>query len=178
MSESIDVRTFHATLTDVLLPMGLNLDEVRLEGEKLHGEKKPFRITLEQPGKLEVVVSEASLTIFLNKKAPGGLQDLEIQVRNGRLFIDGRVRMIIEVAASAVCTLRIVDGKQLFVDLESVDVLGVGAKTLVQNQLDSINPVLDASDLPLDATLTEVHAEDGRVVLRGLVSPPPGTSPS
>jgi len=73
--------------------------------------------------------------------------------------------------ASAICTLRIQEGEALYVDLESVDVLGVGAKNLVQNQLDKINPVIRMSDLPIEAALTDWVIEDGKLILEGDVHP-------
>ena len=79
--------------------------------------------------------------------------------------------LVFDVPAKAVCTLRIVDGQKLFVDLESVEILGAGAKNLVQSQLDKINPVLDADSFPISATLTEVTTDAGVVTVRGTAAP-------
>jgi hypothetical protein len=153
--------------------MGLVLDWVELKGERIHLEKKPFRIELSKPGELEVMVSEKSLEKFLNEKAPGNMSGLEVTLLNGKIYVKGTAHIIVPIPAAAVCTLRIEGGQQLFVDIESVDVLGVGAKKLVQNQLDEINPVLDARDLPLEARLTSATVSQGAIVLRGEVEPKP-----
>jgi hypothetical protein len=171
VSEKLEVATIDAHLTGVVLPMGLKLDEAVIRGQGLHLVKEPFSIQLNEPGSLEVKVGESSLEQFLESQAPAGLRDFEVQLRDGRIFAKASIRMILEVRGLAICRLRIEGGKRLMVDLESVDVLGVGARNLLQAQLDQINPVLDADDLPVDATLTEVAIEDGNVVLRGTVLP-------
>jgi hypothetical protein len=171
--QTLDVGSFTARLEQVALPMGLVLDVVNVVGERIHLEKEPFQIQLASPGQLEVTVSEKSLEAFLNAKSPGNLSGFEVTLVNERIYIQATAHVIVPIKAAAVCTLRIEGGKQLFVDLESVDVLGVGAKKLVQSQLDSINPVLDASDLPLEARLTSSAVAKGAVVLRGEIEPKP-----
>jgi hypothetical protein len=52
-----------------------------------------------------------------------------------------------------------------------VNVLGAGPRQLVQKQLDSINPVIDASELPLNVTLGSVEVGGGKVLLKGRLSP-------
>ena len=167
----LELGSLNARLERLKLPMGLVLDRVDISGENVHLEGDPFKIELEKPGALEVVVSEKSLEAFLNEKAPGGLSGFEATLVNDKIYIQANMQMILTIRAAAVCTLRVEGGKQLFVDLESVDVLGVGAKNLVQKQLDSLNPILDASDLPLDATITSAKVAKGEIVVRGEVEP-------
>lgn len=162
---------FGASFDRLTLPMGLTVDHVLIQGAQAKVVSDPFKIELQEPGTIEAHLSSANLAAFLNKEAPGGLKDFSVAIRDGKLFVTATAKVIFEIKAEAVCTLRIQDGKKIFVDLESVEMFGVGAKSLVEQQLDKINPVLDAADFPLTVTLTRVEATDNEVVLYGTASP-------
>jgi hypothetical protein len=172
-NETLDVGEFTAHLRDIVLPMGLRVDDVRLYGRGLHLVREPFSAQLPTPGKLEVFVSEASLAEFLERQAPAGLKDFKVEARDGKLYVKAVKTMIVAIPATAVCTLRVEDKKRLMVELESVEVAGgTSIKTLVQNQLDRINPIVDADDLPMvKATIEEVRMERNGVILTGQVIP-------
>lgn len=170
-NKTLDVGTLKAELRDVLLPMGLNLSLVKISGEQIHLEQEPFEFRLSQPGELEVTVTQEDLQKFLTLKAPGSVKDFSIKLEDGLIFVEATARMIVEIRAKATCTLRIEEGKRVFVDLKNVDVLGVGAKGIVQNQLDQINPVLDVADLPVSAEIRTVRIENGVAVITGAIAP-------
>jgi hypothetical protein len=165
---TLDVGKVEVVLQDVALSMGLVINAITLHATNLHLEKEPFKVSAPEPGSLEALVLEDNLAAFLTKQAPGGLRDFQVQLKDGKIHVQASV-MIMKVVA--VCTLRIQDGAALYVDLESVDVMGVGAKNMVQSQLDKINPVLNADELPIKATLTDYEISDGRLVIRGQITP-------
>jgi hypothetical protein len=172
--EKLDVGEFTAHLRNLLLPMGLRVDDVRLSGKGLHIERSPFVITLAEPGEMEVFVGEAALSEFLDAKAPAGLRKFKVTAADGKLHVDAVKTVLVDLKANAVCSLRIEEGRRLMVNIESVDVAGAGIKNLLQNQLDKVNPILDAADFPVDVVLETVKAENGGVFLFGRVSPPGG----
>ncbi|MBC8064257.1 MAG: LmeA family phospholipid-binding protein [Chlorobia bacterium] len=166
--QSLDVGQVEVILQDLALPMGLVINGVTLHAKQIHLEKEPFKVQAPEPGTLEALVLAPNLADFLNKQAPGGLKDFKVELRDGKIHIQASIMIM---KAVAVCTLRIQDETKLFVDLESVDVMGVGAKNMVQSQLDKINPVLDAADLPIEARLTGYEIADGRLIIRGTIYP-------
>ena len=172
-NETLDIGEFTAQLRNLMLPMGLRVDDVRLYGKGLHLVREPFSAKLESAGQLEVFVSEASLAMFLEAQAPAGLKDFRVEARDGKLYVRAVKTVIVAFPANAVCTLRIENGRQLFVDLESVEVAGgASIKTLVQNQLDKINPIVDAADLPMvQARIDGLKVEAGGITLTGQVQP-------
>ncbi|MFZ4507262.1 MAG: DUF2993 domain-containing protein [Fimbriimonas sp.] len=171
MSQSLVVGPFQCSMANVVLPMGLNLDRVRLSGEGLRVAVEPFAIAAPKAGDLEVIVFQASLAAFLNKKQPGGLRDIEVELKEGRVYVTGTKRVLIDVRANAVCLLRVVEGTKIFVEVESVDLLGAGAKNLMQSQLDQMNPVLDLREFPVNATIESLHIAGGSMTLRGKIAP-------
>ena len=168
----VNVDGFEANLNGLMLPMGLRVDRVRIIGSGLQFSHDPFGVKTEEGGKLEVFVSEEDLAAFLNKSSPAGLKNVTVEAKNGMLHIRATKTVLIDVKAYVVCTLRIVDGKKLFVDLESIELMGVGPKQLMQTQLDKINPVIDTEDFPVLAHLETVDVTQGGILLRGRVWPP------
>lgn len=165
------VGAFGASFDRLTLPMGLIVDHVLIQGAQAKVVSDPFKIELQEPGTIEARVSASNLAAFLNKESPGGLKEFAVAIRDGKLFVGATAKVIFDIRAEAVCTLRIEEGKKLFVDLESVEMFGVGAKSLVEQQLAKINPVLDAAEFPLTVTLSRVELVDGEVVLYGTAEP-------
>jgi hypothetical protein len=166
---TVDVANVDVVLKDVALPMGLVVNAITIHGKGVHVAKEPFKFELSEPGTIEALLLAPNLASFLNKESPGGLRDFKVELRDGKIFVKASLMIM---KADAVCTLRIVDGSALYVDLESVDVMGVGAKNMVQSQLDKINPLLDANDLPIKVVLTDHSIADGKLTLKGTVEPP------
>ena len=171
-NQHVEVGPFAFSVKDVLLPMGLNVASVEVQGFGATIDSKPFAIGLLQPGTMEARVAEADLAAFLEQQAPGGIHGFAIRAEGGKLHVQAKKTVIVDLRITAVATLRIVDARQIWIDVESVDVMGTGAKNIVQSQISKINPVIDADDFPVEATLESVEVEAGWVVLRGTVSPP------
>ena len=169
MSEkhTVEVGDFHATFKNVLLPFGLRVHEVTIDAKDASVEHDPFSISVPVPGEIVVTVTEENLREFLEAEAPGGLSDFEIKLTEGKVFVEANAKVIVKVRAKAECSFEIVDGTKLFVRLDDVDVMGVGAHRLVEKQLGKVNPILDAADLPLAVTLTSVTIAEGVMLLRG-----------
>ncbi len=166
------VDQFDVCLEGLVVPMGLKLDTVHIRGKSLTIQSHPFEATAPEPGAMEVTCSAANIAAFLEKESPAGLRDFKVGLRDGKMYISAVKNMIVDIKANAVCSLKVVDGTKLFVELESVDAMGVGAKGLVQSQLERINPVLDTADLPLEATISEVETDNDCLIVRGTVAPP------
>ena len=171
---TLDIESFDANLRGLVLPMGLRVASVKVTGQGLNLSHDPFGAEIGEPGRLEVFVSEQDLGDFLNKMSPAGLKNVVVEAKNGVLHIRATKTVLIEVKAYATCSLRIVESKRLFVDLESIDIMGAGPKQLIQTQLDKINPVVDVDDFPVHATLEVVQVSQGGILLHGRVSPPTG----
>ncbi len=171
-NQRVQVGYVQANLRDVTVPMGLTVDSIKITAEGLDVQTHPMEAKVSQPGNLEVFVGEKSLANFLNKKSPGGLRNFVVHAKEGKLHIQASMVMLLEIRATAICTLRIVDGQQLHVDLESVQIMGTGATNLVQSQIEKMNPVLDVGEFPVRASLDTVQVADGGIILLGKVAPP------
>ena len=168
---AVEVAVLSARLNGFRLPMGLVISLVEVQGKGLFIQKRPFVIRLSEPGSFEAHVTDADLADFLNGKSPGGLKGFKVSSSKGVLTIEAVKSMLVEVPVKATCHLRIHQGQQLFVELESVEVMGAGAKNLVKSQLDKINPVLDMAEFPVDGSLLSVNSDAGVTILRGEVAP-------
>lgn len=164
---TVEVGRLHAKFYDLLLPFGLVVDEVDLNAEGATLDQHPFRIGVPQPGKVTVRVSQENLQKFIVSEAPPNLEAFEIRLHEGKVYVEADAKMVIKLHVKARCNLEIVEGRKLYVRLEEVELLGVGAKGLVEKQLEKLNPVLDVADFPFDLILESVHLAEGQVVLKG-----------
>ena len=171
MGEQIAIGRLEARFYNLKTPMGLVITEARIKGVNVIVATDPIMVKMSKPGEFEAFIDATALKVFLDEQAPGGLRDFEVDLKEGKLFVKATAVVIVPMRASAVCSLRIVEGEQIHVDLESVDVMGVGAKGLVEGHLAKVNPVLDVADLPLKVKLLSIGVEDAKVVVRGTASP-------
>ena len=166
------VEAFTATFEGVRLPIGLVVKTLMLTGTGIKITKHPINVSVTSPAKFEATVDEASIVAFLTKKAPGGLKEFEVELKNGSIHVRAVLKILVELRAAAVCRLVIKDGRQLVVELDSADVLAVGAKSLIKGQIDQLNPIFEVEQLPLPTVLEAVSVEDGLIRLTGTVMPP------
>lgn len=170
--QPIRAERLEAVLSGLLLPMGLRVQEIRLRGANASFDPETKQLSLEQEADLVALVTAADIAALLEKQAPGGMRGFSVSIAQGVLTVRATAKMLVlDVPALAVCRLRVDEGTKLMVELESVEVAGVGARNLVQQQLDQINPILDTTDLPFVVTMTEVMAEGDAVTIRGKARP-------
>lgn len=172
-SQNAAVGPWEIAFQNFVTPVGLEIAAVRLWGEGASMETQPFRYAMQGYAKLQALIHQSSLEAFIRTKLPDNMSNAVVTLEPGKVIVKATVKVILPVTATTVCTLRVVEGKQIFVDLVSVEMLGAGVKSLVQKQIDAINPVLDAADWPVDVQLESVTIEAGRIVVEGTVTPPP-----
>lgn len=166
------VDALTATFEGVKLPIGLVVRTLNVTGSGLSVASNPVAISMPSAGRFEAIVDEAAIVAFLTAKAPGGLKDFEVELADGAVRVLAVLKVLVEIRAAAVCRLVIRDGRQLVVELESADVLAIGAKSLIKGQIDQLNPLFDVRQLPLPALLETVAVEDGIIRLTGTIAPP------
>lgn len=169
MAETIRAGAWAATFADLETSVGLAIEELTLQAEETRIDTDPFVVTM-KPAEMEAKISAQAVANFLELKAPGGLSAFAVTLDDGKVIIEASARMLVVIRARVVCTLRIANGKQIWVDLASADGVPSPARGLVESNLAKVNPVFDAKDLPLDVTLTEVTVDDGMIVLHGTAS--------
>lgn len=171
MAESVSVERWEVTLQGLVTPVGFKLNALRILGTEAGFGTDPFTYRLAEPADFEALILEESLESFVRTKLPDNFEDAKLALEPGRIVVKATVRVILPVSATAVCTLRIDEGKRIFVVLESVEMLGAGVKGLVQKQIDAINPILDVSEWPAEASLQSIAIEAGRVIAFGTLRP-------
>lgn len=167
MKDGMRAESLAVLGNNVLLPMGLVVDEVVIEAGATNAQFKPLSIALDQPATIKARISGASVGAFLEKEAPGGLKDFVVTIAKGQITVEATAKVIVEIRVAAVCTLRIADRTQLWVDLESVSVKAPMAHSMVEQQLAKVNPLVDLKDLAKNLSLDKVEADDGFVTVIG-----------
>ncbi len=170
--QRLNVGSVNAELLGVKLPFGLVLDAIRVKGHALDICSEPLKFAMKKAAILEVEIGPASLANFLESKSPGGLKNFSVEIRDGLIEINATKKVILDLKVVCICKLRIVESRQIWVDLERVEVMGGSLTSLIQSQLEDMNPVFDSADLPIPSTLSTVEMDAGVVMIRGTVSPP------
>jgi hypothetical protein len=168
---SVRVGFVHTQLEDVLLPIGLVLASVKIEGQDIKMESHPISVAMPHKAHFHASLRTKDLANFLNQKSPAGLKGFNVTSSGGHIYVDAVKTILVDVPVKAVCKLKIHERKQIFVDVVSVDVMGSGATNFLQSQIEKINPVLDADDFPVDAEFDEIEIEEGEVIVKGRMSP-------
>jgi hypothetical protein len=168
---SVSFSGLDATLREVRLPMGLIVDEVVLAMAQTDVFDDPWKLVASSPGRIRAVIGEGSIQAFLEAKAPAGLSNFEVTIADGVVYVKASARVVIEIRAMATCRLEVEDGTRLNVKLAALDP-GGPLKGMVEGKLEELNPLFDASQLPLPCTIESVDARDGQIVMVGTLSPP------
>ena len=167
--KQLTIGNVEAIFRDVALDIGLVISEFTITSSAARIDVDPFAMELSSPGVLQAIVSEQSIANFLAKKAPGGLRDVVVKANGGKIHLNGKVQIVVNIGIDATATLEIVNGKELHVKLLTLDALGGAAKNLVEGQLAQINPIINANDFPFDVQFTRVEIENGQIHLFGQV---------
>ncbi len=165
----ISIGALNASFQNIELDFGLKIASFEIKSNAASANLDPFNLNLDNPGQLRAVVTEEAVKDLLEAKSPGNISNFDVKITGGEIFVTATANIVISVPVKAVCFLEIVNGKQVFVRIKSVDVMGGAAKGIVENQLTKINPILDVATLPIDIKLNEVLAENGEVILRGQI---------
>ncbi len=159
------IRDLGVRIEGLLLPIGLEIDEAAVSGSDVTVFTDPFSLKL-GPGATAIVrVSCESVRKYLSTLDIAGLRDVTVETEGGLLKVSGTVTVLIPIRATAFCALVVREGKMLDLVLESAD--PGAAHTLIERQLNAINPVLDLSGLFLDVSISSVEVAEGWVELRG-----------
>jgi hypothetical protein len=167
----VKVGSVQTRLEDVLLPIGLVLGSVDIEGQDIKIESHPFEVTMTRKAHFEAKLRTSDLANFLNEKGPAGLKNFRVTTFGGHLQVDATKTILVEVPVKAICKLKIVHHSQIHVDVVSIDVMGSGATNFLQSQIERINPVLDANEFPVEATFDHISIEENLVLVKGKMAP-------
>ena len=157
-------------LEGVDLPIGLRLDEVLLEVHDASFETDPWRIVVSEPGRAVVRISQESFAAYLEGQSPAGASGFKVDASDGVIKIAASAKMVMQINVLIACRVEVVGGKQINFLLEGVS--PPIAQSMLQAQLEKLNPIIDVSGLPLELTIDEATVADGWIELRGGVLPP------
>ena len=165
MTNELKLESLAARAEAVVLPNGLVLDEVVLTSGPAEAQVKPFSLSLDLPGKFEVTVTDESLAAFLEKQAPPGVSRFAVSSQEGKVRVEATAKAALGARVAAECSLRIQDGRRLFVDLGAVSI--PFAHGLIEQQIAKINPIMDVEEFPGTILLAGVTIENGAVRIVG-----------
>ncbi len=166
MENAIAVGHVSLNLTELTLPNGLRVDQIEANAAGMRISTNPVSAQTPEPGQITARVKEATLSEFLSTQLPSAVRQVDVQCVGGRIQVAVIAKVVFEIKALAMCRLEIVDEQQIFVRVESIDPGGPIA-TLVEGQVDRVNPVFDARDLPVPTRLLRAESTEGELRVFG-----------
>ncbi|MFO0045935.1 MAG: hypothetical protein ACK53G_10935 [Armatimonadota bacterium] len=166
MNRSISVGKIETTLTHFMSPVGLLIDEVKIQGgpvfvnsDQLHLSKGEFEFIAK--------VRAKSIEVFLEELSPAGLHTFQVTVTEQGLEMNAIKTVIVPIPAKALAVLKMDSEDALSVDLISAEAMGAGLKNLVATKLAELNPIVTADIFPVPVEFLEVRHTGGEVLIIG-----------
>lgn len=156
MADAVQLQSLALLGHQLRLPMGLVIDEVEVHADGLTLEG--MRPAVAHPAKATVRLSAASLQEFIAPQLPAMVQGLQVRLERGLILATTTVKLLVEVRSTAELRPRLVEGKELHLEVVGYDGPGV-ARVVLDKQIEAQNPVFRVSDLPFPAELLAVRIE-------------------
>lgn len=167
--KGLKIGSLSISARNIELDFGLTIASFDISSGPGSAVIDPFNLKLDEPGKMTATVTDQSVAQLLQKQSPPQVKDFRVQLLDQKILVDCTANIIVSIPVKAVCTLEIVNKNQLFVRLQDVDAMGGKATNIISSQIDKINPVLDAKDLPVNVEFTSVDCSDNLITLHGQV---------
>lgn len=162
MEGTVQAAQLFLSLGMLKLPMGLTLDNVELVAQDVSASVPIKTVDHPQPAQVTVTVSKESLADYLAGKMPAQFRNLTVEIGTDQIVLLGQVNFVVNIPARVVVQLAISKGTELHVAL--LDVEPSLARSVVESQLQNQNPILKASDLPVELEFTSVEYQPGTSV--------------
>lgn len=114
-------------------------------------------------------ITESDLCAFVRTKMPDRMRLRDLRVSPTGIKFTAEAVIIVPIPIRLMLRLEVVDGNELRIVADDVNVLGAGPKNLVQSQLQQLNPLLRTSDLPVPVQFDSVEHTDAKVIIKGSV---------
>lgn len=152
---------------DVQLKNGIVVDrlDVILSGVKF---KLDQTITGIDSAEFTASLSQENLRDYL-RKSRSDMTDAEVELGDGKLVLSAKPRVIgIKTPVLLEGTMEIVDGTKLNMVLSKLTARGIRVPGFVRGRIQhDINPVMDTTQMGMQAKLTKVAIKKGEITLSG-----------
>ena len=162
----------HATQLQVstqglILPNGLRIASVNVVLPMPVVQINPFFLPEGTTVDLDAVIEAPDIEAYLNKRQPSGMTNFSVKAENGALTVVAIAKVIVSVQVGAEGTLEFSAGKLIFVP-KRAEVGGVRMPDgMMRDQLNKVNPIIDTTGYPIEATVKSIKIGDGVVKLSG-----------
>jgi hypothetical protein len=166
MGSSLRLSELRLQASGVELPNGLALDSLVMQSGPAAYEEGS--VSLASPAELVATVGPKAIERLLGPRLPGAVRDLRVECGDGEIGVLATAQVVVPVQVSLRLRLEVEDRARVVAVLEEVQP-GL-ARGLIEEELRKANPVLDASDLPVEAAIESVEVRPGVIELRASVA--------
>lgn len=145
------------------------IDRIAFSGGEAKYDESAMAIDTTTPYQVTAEISEADLCAFVRTKMPDRMRLRDLRITPSGIEFTAEAVIIVPIPIRLLLRLETVDGNELRVVADDVNVLGAGPKNIVQNQLSQLNPILRTSDLPVPVKFDSADHADAKVIIKGSV---------
>ncbi|MGE0000814.1 MAG: hypothetical protein AB7F50_00255 [Fimbriimonadaceae bacterium] len=166
MQSSFDLEHLHATATNIRLANGLVVDSAVLEASDVGFDEDGARY--EGFARAVARLSPQSVEKFLAAQVPPMVQNVSVAFVGDQIVVRATATLMLTVDVTIKIGLEIQDDTRLAAVVHSVEP-GI-ARKLIEDELVKVNPLLDASDLPIPVEFESIDITERAVTLTAVAS--------
>jgi hypothetical protein len=168
---AVHATQLHVSTRGLVLPNGLRIATIDVDLPSPVLQIRPQVYLPEGTvANVDATISAADIEAYLAKKQPGGVTGIEVRAEDGLLTLTGYTKLLVTVQIGAQGKLQFTDGKLNFIPTRA-EVGGVKMPdNLVKERLDQVNPIIDLTGYPLEATVRSIEIGSGNVKLAAQIA--------
>lgn len=166
MQSSFDLEQLHATASNIRLSNGLVVDSVDLEASHVRFDENGA--SYEGFARAVARLSPESVEGFLAAQVPQMVQNVRVAFEGDQIVVRATASLMLTVEVTIRIGLEIQDDTRLAAVVQSVEP-GL-ARRLIEDEIAKVNPLLDASDLPVSVEFESIVIAEDAVTLTAAAS--------
>jgi hypothetical protein len=161
------LETFALAIGGLQIPKLPRISQISISGQRAAFDASDASIESEAPYEVRVELSEADLCAFVRSQLPDRLRLRDLRVTDAGIEFSADAVVIVSIPVRLLLRLAILNETEIHVVADNVNVLGAGPKQLIANQLQTLNPILKASDLPIGIRFTGITQQTAKLTIFG-----------
>jgi len=143
------------------------INQISVSGDQATFREEGATIETSAPYRVEVEINEADLCAFVRTQLPDRLRLRDLRITEAGIEFSADAVVIVPIPVRILLRLAILNETEIHVVADNVNVLGAGPKQVISNQLQLLNPLLRARDLPVAVRFTGVSHQATKLTVVG-----------
>ncbi len=145
------------------------INQILVAGDQATYREEGAVVETAAPYQVKVEITEADLCAFVRTQLPDRLRLRDLRITEVGIEFSADAVVIVPIPVRILLRLAVLNESEIHVVADNVNVLGAGPKQLISNQLQLLNPILRARDLPVPIRFTGIVHESTVLTITGIL---------